>query len=237
MPSAGERSTEPRREPSRPARRRVVVIDDDDVVRAGVSALIETSGRLEVERCASTAAALGALERDPADLVVVDSHLDHGHGLDLVTELRRRAPDTAIALIVHDDGRDRAVHGLDELVDAVVPVGVSGAALVSAVEELAVEHHLRSQVLVHAPQPARWADERWREARLTPQEQRVLALITDSMTNREIAAELGVGEATVKNYVRSLLAKLGFERRTQAVVYGVHRRARGWSPPPLEGVP
>jgi DNA-binding NarL/FixJ family response regulator len=57
-----------------------------------------------------------------------------------------------------------------------------------------------------------------------------MGLLTDSLTNRQIADALGLGEATVKNYVRSVLTKLGFERRTQAVVYGVHLRAHGWEP-------
>jgi two-component system, NarL family, response regulator DevR len=209
----------------------VLLVEDLDVVRVGLAAVVASSPELAVaaERT-NVADALAGLDGDPPAVAVVAVAIDGGRGIELCAALRERWPSTAVVLIGGAPSPERLDQARAAGAAAYVLTSVPADELVPVLELVARGRAARSFLVGHPPAVADWADDRWREARLTRQETRVLALITESLTNRQIATRMGLGEATVKNYVRSVLAKLGFERRTQAVIYGVHLRARGWPP-------
>lgn len=218
---------------ARSRRSRVLLLAAPDLLRVGLAALVTDSPDLELAGSGDVLdVALRRLDDDPPDVVVV-ARIDGVGGPELCASVRDRRPDAAVAIAGQPGDGDRG-----DLVerarragaDALLLPCATGDEVVAALEALGRGRPPRSWVVGCPGSPVHWEDDRWREARLTPQEQRVMALLTESLTNRQIADELHLGEATVKNYVRSVLTKLGFERRTQAVVYGVHLRARGWEP-------
>ncbi|HSL59249.1 MAG TPA: response regulator transcription factor [Acidimicrobiales bacterium] len=231
---------------ARARRAGVLLVEDLDVVRVGLAALVGSSSELAVagERT-SVAAAIDGLDGDPPAVAVVAVALDGGRGIEVAAALRDRWPSTAVVLLGGAPSPERLERAGAAGAVAYVLTSVAADELVPVLERIARGEAPRAFLVGHPPAVVDWADDRWREARLTRQETRVLALITDSLTNRQIARRMELGEATVKNYVRSVLAKLGFERRTQAVIYGVHLRARGWSaaageragPAPLPSTP
>jgi len=207
----------------------VVLVDDHEVVRRGVSALLTSVGDIDVIGEASNVAE--AMARIPAlrpDVAVLDVRLPDGDGVTLCRELRSVVPDLKVLMLTSfadDDalydsilaGADgyvlKRIHG-DDLVEAVRTVGTGGSLL---------DPRLIEQVLERLRHP-REDDTQLRL--LTPQERRVLDLITEGLTNRQIAQEMYLAEKTVKNYVSSVFAKLGMQRRSQAAVYGATVREK-----------
>ena len=208
---------------------RVFLLDDHEVVRQGISAMLETQPDLEVIGQAATAAQ--ALARVPAlipDVAVLDVRLPDGDGVEVCRELRAKMPDLA-CLMLTSYGDDEAlfesvmagaagyvlkeVRGGD-LVHA-IRVVAAGGSLLDQVATTQLFARLRTQTRVQDP-----------VRQLTDQERRVLELIGKGLTNRQIGTELFLAEKTVKNYVSSLLAKLGMQRRTQAAVLATELRER-----------
>lgn len=209
---------------------RVFLLDDHEVVRQGVAALLESQPDMVVVGEAATAAQ--ALARIPAlrpDVAVLDVRLPDGDGVSVCRELRNKMPDL-VCLMLTSYGDDEAlfesvmagaagyvlkeVRGGD-LVNA-IRVVANGGSLLDQAATAKLFTRLRSQTTNEDP---------LRE--LTEQERKVLDLIGHGMTNRQIGAELYLAEKTVKNYVSSLLAKLGMQRRTQAAVFATELRERG----------
>jgi two-component system, NarL family, response regulator DevR len=201
---------------------RVYLLDDHEVVRRGVRDLLEDSG--EVTVVGESGSAAEAARRIPAlrpDVAILDARLPDGSGIDVCREIRSVDPGIhALILTSYDD---------DEALFAAIMAGaagyvlkqVSGTDLVDAVRRVAAGQSLldpavTARVLerVRSGPPE---DETLK--RLTDQERRILALIAEGKTNRQIGEEMFLAEKTVKNYVSSLLAKLGMERRTQAAVF------------------
>ncbi len=212
------------------SRLRVFLLDDHEVVRQGLRALIDSEPDLEVVGEAGTAAE--ALARVPAvrpDVAVLDVRLPDGDGIAVCRELRSTQPDLA-CLMLTSFGDDEAlasavlagaagyilkqIRGTD-LVGAVRTVG-SGGSLLDASATSRLLQRLRGEAARRDPLDA-----------LTDQERRVLQLIGEGLTNREIGARMFLAEKTVKNYVSSLLSKLGLVRRTQAAVLVTELRAVG----------
>jgi DNA-binding NarL/FixJ family response regulator len=202
---------------------RVVLVDDHEVVRRGVRDLLSVEPDIEVIGEASTVAE--ALARIPAlrpDVAVLDVRLPDGNGVALCRDLKSAMPALNVLMLTSfsdDDALFDAIlagasgyvlkHiGGDDLVDAIRRVGTGGSLLDPAVT---------AQVLQRLRTPPQ---EDPALASLTDQERRILELIAEGLTNRQIAERMFLAEKTVKNYVSSLLAKLGLERRTQAAVYG-----------------
>jgi two-component system, NarL family, response regulator DevR len=201
---------------------RVYLVDDHEVVRRGLKDLLELAGDIEV--VGESGEAGEAQRRIPAlrpDVAVLDARLPDGSGIDVCREIRSRdANIKALILTSYDD---------DEALFAAIMAGAAGymlkdvrsSDLVEGVRRVAAGQSLldpsvTEQVLRRLRSgPA----EDPRLASLTAQEKRILALIADGMSNRQIAEEMFLAEKTVKNYVSSLLAKLGMERRTQAAVF------------------
>lgn len=200
---------------------RVLVVDDHEVVRRGLCAILEQDDALEVCGEAGTAAeALRlAAELDP-DVVVLDVRLPDGDGVTVCRELRRRGtrPASLILTSYPDD---------EVLVEAVVAGAagfllkqVRGLDLVEAVHTVAAGGSLLTPEATHLVlERLRTADPAYELARLlTQKERRVLELIGDGLSNRQIADRMELAEKTVKNHVSSLLRKLHLQRRTQAAV-------------------
>jgi DNA-binding NarL/FixJ family response regulator len=201
---------------------RVFLLDDHEVVRRGVRELLEAAGDIEVVGEAGTAEE--ALARVPVanpDVALLDMRLPDGNGVEVCREIRS-AHDTVQCIILTSFADDEAlfdaimagaagyllkqIRGTD-LVDAVRRVA-SGQSLLDPEVTARVLERLRA-----GPQE----DERL--ARLTDQERRILDLIAEGLTNRQIAERMFLAEKTVKNYVSNLLSKLGMERRTEAAVF------------------
>ncbi len=201
---------------------RVFLLDDHEVVRRGLAALLESTDDIVV--VGESGSAQEASRIIPAlrpDVAVLDARLPDGHGVDVCRDVRSQDP-TIKALMLTSYQDDEAlfnaimagasgyllkqVRGTD-LLEAIRTVAAGGSLLDPAVTQRVLER-IRS------------GGEREPEelASLTAQERKILELIAQGLTNRQIGAEMFLAEKTEKNYVSSVLAKLGLERRTQAAV-------------------
>ncbi|GIF73848.1 DNA-binding response regulator [Asanoa siamensis] len=200
---------------------RVYLLDDHEVVRRGLTDLLESQGDIEVVGESGLAREAGA--RIPAlrpDVMILDARLPDGSGIDVCRDVR--AVDPAVKGLVLTSYED------DEALFAAIMAGASGYVLkqvrgtdlVDAVRRVAAgQSMLDPAVTQRVLDRIRSGVEQPEELKgLTDQERRILEHIAQGRTNREIAAEMFLAEKTVKNYVSSLLAKLGLERRTQAAV-------------------
>jgi len=210
--------------PSAPSAIKVFLMDDHEIVRRGVRELLEASGDIEVVGEAGTAAE--AIARIPAtrpDVAVLDVRVPDMSGVEVCRTIRSHNPEVR-CLMLTSYSDDEALLGAimagasgyvlkqirgNDLVDAVRSIA-SGASLLDPAVTARVLERLRS------PDPV---DERL--ARLTVQERRILDLIAEGLSNRQIGTEMNLAEKTVKNYVSNLLSKLGMDRRTEAAVYVV----------------
>jgi two-component system response regulator DevR len=201
---------------------RVFLLDDHEVVRRGLAALLESTEDVEV--VGESGSAQEATRIIPAlrpDVAVLDQRLPDGTGVDVCRDIRSQDP-TIKALMLTSYQDDEAlfnaimagasgyllkqIRGTD-LVDAIRTVAAGGSLLDPAVTQRVLERIRTGGT--REPEEL---------AALTPQERRILELVAQGLTNRQIGAEMFLAEKTVKNYVSSLLAKLGLERRTQAAV-------------------
>jgi two-component system, NarL family, response regulator DevR len=201
---------------------RVYLLDDHEVVRRGLAGLLESAGDIEV--VGESGSAQEAARRIPAlrpDVAILDARLPDGNGIDVCRDIR--SVDSTIKGLILTSYEDddalfaaimagaagyvlKQIRGTD-LVDAVRRVA-AGQSLLDPAVTLRVLERIRSGV----------EDEPSELRSLTEQERRILELVAEGLTNREIAGRMFLAEKTVKNYVSSLLAKLGLERRTQAAV-------------------
>ncbi|OLR94082.1 response regulator [Actinokineospora bangkokensis] len=213
----------------------VFVLDDHEVVRRGLRQLLEVEPDIDVVGEAASAAQ--AMARIPAvrpDVAILDVRLPDGEGVTVCREVRSLVDPPPACLMLTSFSDDEALFGAIMAGAAGYMLKqVTGNDLVSAVRTLA-----GGGSLLDAGVTATVLDRlRGREAEdprytsLSPQERKILDLIAEGMTNRQIAASLYLAEKTVKNYVSTLLHKLGFDRRTEAAVYATRlqnsRRSSG----------
>jgi two-component system, NarL family, response regulator DevR len=201
---------------------RVFLLDDHEIVRAGLRSLFETDDEFVVVGEAATAAE--ALDRIPAtrpDVAILDVRLPDGSGIEVCRDIRSQTPEIACVMLTS--------YADDEALVAAVMAGAAGyvlkqvgaVSLVEDVRRVAEGQSLMDPALIQRllEKIRRGSEEDPLLASLTPQERRILDLVADGQTNRQIANELYLAEKTVKNYVSNLLSKLGMERRTQAASY------------------
>jgi DNA-binding NarL/FixJ family response regulator len=201
---------------------RVFLLDDHEVVRQGLKALLEAEPDLEVVGEASTAAE--ALARVPAlkpDVAVLDVRLPDGDGISVCRELKSHLPDLACLMLTSFGDDDALFSAIMAGASGYVLKQIKGNDLVGAVRSVGRgESLLDPQATGRLLQKMR--DDAVRKdplAVLTDQERRILELIGEGLTNREIGERMFLAEKTVKNYVSSVLSKLGLVRRTQAAVF------------------
>ncbi len=207
----------------------VFLVDDHEVVRRGVHEMLSMEPDIEVVGEAGTAAeATARIPMTRPDVAVLDVRLPDGSGVEVCREVRSR--DESIKCLMLTSYAD------DEALFDAIMAGASGyvlkairsSELLAAVRDVAAGKSLldpvaTQRVLERLRGGGDEGDERL--ARLTDQERRILALIGDGLTNRAIGEELSLAEKTIKNYVSSLLAKLGMERRSQAAAFVARRNA------------
>lgn len=207
----------------------VFLVDDHEVVRRGVRDLLESTGDVTVVGEAGSVAE--ALERVPAtapDVAVLDVQLPDGTGIELCRELRSQRPELSCLMLTSFPDDDALLDAVVAGASGYVLKQVRGSDLVDAVRQVATGHSLLDPVLREraAKRIRSGPEEDERLSHLTPQERRILDLLADGMTNRQIADEMFLAEKTVKNYVSNLLAKMGMSRRTEAAVYAARMAER-----------
>jgi len=209
----------------------VFLLDDHEIVRRGIAQLLTAEDDIEVVGEAGTAAQ--ALARMPAlrpDVAILDVRLPDGDGVTVCRDVRSAITPPPACLMLTSYSDDEALFGaIMAGASGYLLKQVAGTDLVGAVRTLAAGGSLLDPkatqlVLERLRKGAEPEDPRF--ASLSPQEKRILELIADGLTNRQIGAEMYLAEKTVKNYVSSLLHKLGMSRRTEAAVYATEMRQR-----------
>ena len=204
---------------------RVFLLDDHEIVRRGVRDLLETEPDITVIGEAGTAAS--ALARIPAlkpDVAVLDIRLPDGDGVTVCRDLRSKMPQLACLMLTSFSDDDALVDAIMAGAAGYVLKQIRGTDLVGAIRTIASGQSLLD------PQAAATVMQRMRDqatatdplAALTDQERRILTLIGEGLTNRQIGDRLFLAEKTVKNYVSALFAKLGMQRRAQAAAFAAH---------------
>jgi len=203
-------------------RLRVFLLDDHEIVRRGVRDLLEESGRIEVVGEAGTAAeALSRIPPTRPQVAVLDVRLPDGNGVEVCREIRSRHPEIQCLMLTSFNDDEALFQAIMAGAAGFLLKQIKGPDIVDAIERVAAGQSLldpavTARVLERLRTPP-VEDERL--ASLTGQERKVLELIAEGLTNRQIGERIHLAEKTVKNYVSNLLAKLGMERRTQAAVY------------------
>jgi DNA-binding NarL/FixJ family response regulator len=208
---------------------RVFLLDDHEVVRRGVRELLEAHDDFEIVGEASTAEeALSRIPPTQPDVAIVDMRLPDGNGVEVCREVRSR--DSRVQCLILTSFSDD-----EALFDAIMAGAagyllkqIKGTDLVDAIRRVAsgkslLDPEITARVLERL---RKGPEEDERLARLTEQERKILDLIAEGLTNRQIAERIFLAEKTVKNYVSNLLAKLGMERRTEAAVFAARLHDR-----------
>ncbi|MCG8921349.1 MULTISPECIES: response regulator [Lentzea] len=206
----------------------VLLVDDHEIVRRGLVQLLAQAEDIDVVGQADSAtAAVTQAPRLRPDVAIIDVRLPDGDGVTVCREIRSLVQPPPACLMLTSYSDDEALFGaIMAGASGYMLKEVSGNDLVAAVRTLASGGSLlHAGVTATVLQRLRGGpEEDPRYAALSPQERRILDLIAEGMTNRQIANRLFLAEKTVKNYVSSLLHKLGFDRRTEAGVYAARRR-------------
>jgi two-component system response regulator DevR len=207
----------------------VFLLDDHEVVRKGLRALLEACDDIEIVGEADTVAeALIRIPEDRPDVAILDVRLPDGSGVEVCREVRSTSPEIACVMLTS--------YADDEALIASIMAGAAGYVLkqVGSLDLLDTIRRAGAGESLLDPALTDRVLERLREgpktdprlASLTPQERKILDLIAEGYTNRQIAENMFLAEKTVKNYVSNLLAKLGMERRTQAATFAARLNDR-----------
>jgi two-component system response regulator DevR len=213
------------------AKQRVLLVDDHEVVRLGLKALLERHPQFDIIGEASTAReALELVANYHPDVVVMDIRLPGTSGIEACEEITSRFPETHVLMLTS--------YAEDEMLFSAIRAGASGYVLKQiGGEELvrALEAVARGEALLDPAVTQRVFQEVRRAVKeeeasafvhLSQQEKHVLLLVSEGRTNREIAKALFLGEGTVRNYVSSILSKLGVSNRAEAAAYAVEHNLR-----------
>jgi two-component system response regulator DevR len=206
---------------------RIFLLDDHEVVRRAIAELLGTVAGFEIVGEAGNAAeALGRVIAVRPDVAVLDARLPDGSGIDVCRDIRSALPDTYCLILTSYDDHDAVLASVLAGASGYVLKEVATSGLVDAIRQAAMGRSLIDPGVI-AQVMDRLRDGSPNEkllAALTQREREVLDLIADGLSNRQIGDRMFLAEKTVKNYVSSLLGKLGMERRTQAAVFGSDAR-------------
>jgi DNA-binding NarL/FixJ family response regulator len=209
-------------------RLRLLVVDDHEVVRQGLVALLDRREGFEVVAEAGTVAeALAMAHRFEPDIVVMDVRLPDGSGVEACREIRAELPATRVVMLTSYPDEEAVLSAIVAGASGYLLKQVRARDLVSALEavgrgESLLDPAVTEKVLdrVRRIATGAYTDEL---AQLTSQEQKILLLVAEGKTNKEIASEVFLSDKTVKNYVSSILSKLNLERRAQAAAFVAKR--------------
>jgi two-component system, NarL family, response regulator DevR len=206
---------------------RIFLLDDHEVVRRGIAELLSAVPGFEIVGEAGTVEqALARVLAAKPDVAVLDARLPDGSGIDVCREIRSALPDTYCLILTSYDDQDAVLSSVLAGASGYVLKEVRTSGLVDAIKQVALGRSLIDPAVIAqvmdrvregSPTDSRLAS-------LTQREREVLDLIAEGLTNRQIGERMFLAEKTVKNYVSSLLGKLGMERRTQAAVFGAEVR-------------
>ncbi|MEE6272952.1 response regulator transcription factor [Georgenia wangjunii] len=202
-----------------------MIIDDHEIVRRGIAEIVERADGLTVVAEAGSVAE--ALRRAPLvrpDVALIDLQLPDGTGIDIITALAESLPSARPIVLTSFDDDDALAAALQAGARAYLLKTVRGAEIADVIKAVAAGRTLLDERTVMR----RRADHEDPTADLTPSERKVLELIGDGLSNREIGERLGVAEKTVKNHITALLSKMGLQRRTQVAAWVAGQRASGW---------
>ena len=211
---------------------RLLVVDDHEVVRQGLVAMLSRRPGIQVVAEAGTVAeAISQARRYQPDLVVMDVRLPDGSGIEACREIRAEMPATRVVMLTSYPDEEAVMSAIIAGASGYLLKQIRARDLVSALETVArgeslLDPAVTAQVLDRIRRIAT-DGEPDEYAQLTQQERRILSLVAEGKTNREIAAEVFLSEKTVKNYVSSILAKLNLQRRAQAAAYVARRNLPG----------
>lgn len=205
---------------------RVFLVDDHEVVRRGLRELFEPQDDLDVVGEASNAEeAMARVPSTRPDVALLDVRLPGTSGIELCRDLRAVLPELKCLMLTSFADDDALFSAILAGASGYLLKEVRGPELVSAVRRVAAGQSLIDPALTAGVmERLRGHQEDQRIAKLSPQERRILDLIAEGKTNRQIGSELYLAEKTVKNYVSNLLTKMGFARRTEAAVYAARAK-------------
>jgi two-component system, NarL family, response regulator DevR len=212
---------------------RVFLVDDHALVREGIRSLLESDDGIEVVGEASTAAeAMTRIPLAKPDVAILDVRLEDGNGIDVCRDVRSAMPDL-VCLMLTSFSDDEALY-------ASIMAGAAGYVLkqirardlIEDVRKVAggaslMDARMVAKVIERIANPPE-GDARF--SSLSPQERRILDLIAEGKTNKQIAESMFISEKTVKNYTTALLSKLKVHNRTEAAIYATKLKAAGLSP-------
>jgi len=208
---------------------RIFLLDDHEVVRRGVRELLESEDDLEVVGEAGTAEeALARIPPTNPDVAILDVRLPDGTGVEVCREVRSARPDLACLMLTSFSDDEALFESILAGASGYVLKEVRGGELVSSIRRVAAGETLLDPAVTTRvlERLRRGPEEDVRLKGLTDQERRILELLADGLTNRQIAEKMILAEKTVKNYVSNLLSKLGMSRRTEAAVYAARMAER-----------
>jgi DNA-binding NarL/FixJ family response regulator len=211
---------------------RLLVVDDHEVVRQGLVSLLDRREHFQVVAEAGTAAeAVEMARKFEPDLVVMDVRLPDGSGIEACREIRAEFPATRVVILTSYPDEEAVLSAIIAGASGYLLKQIRSRDLVSALEsvgrgESLLDPAVTEKVLdrVRRIATGTYTDEM---AQLTQQEQKILLLVAEGKTNKEIAAEVFLSDKTVKNYVSSILSKLNLERRAQAAAFVARHRLKG----------
>jgi DNA-binding NarL/FixJ family response regulator len=207
---------------------RVFLLDDHEVVRRGLRELLESEGDLEVVGEAGTAEeAYGRIPATSPDVAVLDVRLPDGDGIEVCREIRSRHPEIACIMLTSFAEDDAVYAAIMAGAAGYVLKQVRGTDLVDGIRRVADGQSLLDPtVTTRVLERLRHKDDEDELSALSDQERRILDLIAEGLTNRQIGERMFLAEKTVKNYVSNMFTKLGMSRRTEAAAYAARLAER-----------
>lgn len=212
-----------------PERRlRLLVVDDHEVVRQGLVSLLDRRTGFEVvAQAGSVAESVAAASRYEPDLVIMDVRLPDGSGIEACREIRAARPETRVVMLTSYPDEEAVLSAIIAGASGYLLKQIRGRDLVSALEsvgrgESLLDPAVTEKVLERVRRMAS-GSESDELADLTAQERKILLLVAEGKTNKEIASDVFLSDKTVKNYVSSILSKLNLQRRTQAAAFVAKR--------------
>jgi two-component system, NarL family, response regulator DevR len=204
---------------------RVLVVDDHEVVRQGLIALLNRQDAfVVVAEAGSVVESIVQARRHSPDIVIMDVRLPDGSGIEACRAIRAELPATRVVMLTSSPDEEAVLSAIVAGASGYLLKQIRGRELVAALETVCVggsllDSAITERVLDRIRRIATGASETDEMSRLTAQERRILLLVAEGKTNKQIAAEIFLSDKTVKNYVSSILTKLGLERRAQTAAF------------------
>ena len=207
----------------------LLIVDDHEVVRQGLSAMLGRRPGFQVVAEAGTVAeAVDSARRFEPDIIVMDVRLPDGSGIEACREIRAELPNTRVVMLTSYPDEEAVMSAIIAGASGYLLKQIRARDLVAAIEtvgrgESLLDPGVTENVLERIRRMASGADTDELSA-LTAQERKILMLVAEGKTNKEIAADVFLSDKTVKNYVSSILSKLDLERRAQAAAFVAKHR-------------